>query len=237
MKKDQSSFCQRIRVSIHHAEPLLALGLAAALEDSSIEVTLAGNGSQPGGDEVLICDPERGLTLLGEASRRARILIVAVTLNEAEIQAALKAGAHGYVLLNGGPSQLKEVVSTVARGSRYLCPLVANHLATSLSYLALTDRELDVLRLLVRGKPNKAIGNSLAISTGTVKTHVKSIMGKLRVQSRTEAASLALERGLVCRSGIGSGGYSAPKLLQMASAAIPTHRDAAAGRPSYDQFR
>ena len=236
MEKDQSSLC-RVRVLILHAEPLLALGIAAALADACFEVCIDSKGSQPGSVDVLICDPERGLAVLGEPTWRARILIVAVTLHEAEIQAAMKAGAHGYVLLNGGASPLKEIVSSVARGSRYLCPQVARHLATSLSYLALTDRELDVLRLLVRGKPNKAIGNCLAISPGTVKTHVKSIMGKLRVQSRTEAASLALERGLVGCSGMTLSHHGAPQLPQMASAAIPTPRDAGARLVSYDRFR
>jgi DNA-binding NarL/FixJ family response regulator len=240
MGKDQTTSC-RIRVLVQHAEPLLALGLAAALDGPAFEVRLTPGRVESRPFDVLVSDPQRGMHVLADQCARssrnsACVLIVAVTLNEAEIHAALRLGAHGYVLLNGGASRLKEIVSGLVRGERYVCPLVARHLATGLSYQALTERELEVLRLLVQGDSNKAIGNSLAITAGTVKAHVRSVMAKLRVKTRTEAASLAMERGLVpCRAVAEHGKSttrgerelsSAPGLFQMAEAGIALRRDA-----------
>lgn len=242
----------RIRVLIQHAEPLLALGLAAALEGSEFEVFPAEGSAQTDRIDLIISDPERGLRLLAAGAQQrahpARILIVAVALNETEIQAALRSGAHGYVLLHGGASPLKDIVSSMVRGARYLCPLAAGHLAKSLSYHVLTEREMAVLRLLVLGRPNKAIGNSLDITEDTVKAHVKSIMSKLRVKSRTEAASLAIERGLVSRSVVEAQEAAAPRprgrvqaapqvLSPKNEAGAPFHRDAMAGPTSCDPLR
>ena len=251
MEKAELTPC-RIRVLVQHAEPLLALGLAAALDGPGFEVRLRPGRAQAGSFDVLVSDHQRGIRLLadhctGKVQGQARVLIVAVTLNEAEMHAALRLGAHGYVLLNGGARQLKEVVAGLVRGERYVCPLVARHLANSLSYHALTERELAVLRLLVQGDSNKAIGNSLAITAGTVKTHVKSIMAKLRVKSRTEAASLAMERGMVSCGAVADHGPDTTRnrressgsadLAQMADAGMAFHRDVRMRARSYDQFR
>jgi two-component system NarL family response regulator len=80
---------------------------------------------------------------------------------------------------------------------RYLCPLVAQRMADSLSRASLTSREIEVLQLVVTGESNKAIARRLNIELGTVKSHMTAIMSKLGATSRTQAAAIAAERGLV----------------------------------------
>jgi DNA-binding NarL/FixJ family response regulator len=88
-------------------------------------------------------------------------------------------------------------IRALARGENYLCDAVAHQLSRIAPRDMLTSREDEVLRLLARGRSNKSIARELDIAVGTVKVHVKSILSKLDASSRTEAASIATERGLV----------------------------------------
>jgi DNA-binding NarL/FixJ family response regulator len=110
---------------------------------------------------------------------------------------AMEHGVHGYLLLSSPVDELVAGVRTLLAGSRYICIPVARRMADSLMRERLTARESDVLQLLARGLCNKSIANRLGIAIGTVKYHVKAIMGKLEASSRTHAASIAAERGLV----------------------------------------
>ena len=128
---------------------------------------------------------------------RARVLIVTSSSREADIQRALKNGVHGYVLLGGPLSELVESVAAVARGSRYVSSAAALRIADSLTRVPLTARELDVLELVAAGMSNKAIARRLSIEVGTVKTHLRAVLSKLDATCRTQAASIAVNRGLV----------------------------------------
>ena len=128
---------------------------------------------------------------------QARLLVLSSFDGDEDIYRALKAGARAYVLKDSTREELLAAVRTVAAGQRSLSAAVAERLAERVTGSELTARELAVLRQIVGGRSNKQIASALSISEGTVKTHVKSILAKLDVEDRTEAAVLALRRGLV----------------------------------------
>jgi len=128
---------------------------------------------------------------------QARLLVLSSFDGDEDIYRALKAGARAYVLKDSTREELLAAVRAVASGQRSLSTTVAERLAERVAGSELTPRELAVLRQIVSGRSNKQIASALSISEGTVKTHVKSILAKLGVEDRTEAAVLALRRGLV----------------------------------------
>jgi len=144
-----------------------------------------------------------------ETTRRVRALyddidIIALTSfgERSRVRAALEAGAAGYVLKDADPDEVVAAIRAVRRGGLQLDPAVARQLvsfaadapdATS----TLTSRELDVLRLVGEGKANKEIAAALGLGERTVRTHVSSILGKLGLSSRTQAALWAAREGLV----------------------------------------
>ena len=128
---------------------------------------------------------------------QARLLVLSSFDGDEDIYRALKAGARAYVLKDSSREELLAAVRTVAAGQRRIPPAVAERLAERVEGSELTARELAVLRQIVSGRSNKQIAKVFAISEGTVKTHVKSILAKLDVADRTEAAVAALRRGLV----------------------------------------
>lgn len=114
---------------------------------------------------------------------------------------AIKAGAIGYLLKNTDADELVRAIRAAAAGQVRLSPAAAVRLAEEVrgqtSVEKLTDRETSVLRLVARGLANKEIGRALGIGEETVKTHVSSVLSKMGVQSRTQAALLAAQMGLV----------------------------------------
>jgi DNA-binding CsgD family transcriptional regulator len=96
------------------------------------------------------------------------------------------------------PDELTEAVTSLHRGMRWLDRVAAQKLAAGYGQEPLTERETDVLRCLVTGAANKTVAKKLNIALGTVKVHVRSIMGKLDARTRTEAATVAIKRGLLC---------------------------------------
>ncbi|HEY5444141.1 MAG TPA: response regulator transcription factor, partial [Pyrinomonadaceae bacterium] len=93
--------------------------------------------------------------------------------------------------------ELETAIRSVHAGSRRIPAVIAERLAERMSGSALTDRELEVLELIVKGQSNKEIAKSLTISEATVKSHINSLLSKLGVTDRTQAATTALQRGLV----------------------------------------
>jgi DNA-binding NarL/FixJ family response regulator len=135
--------------------------------------------------------------------------IIALTsfLEEERVQAALEAGAAGYVLKDAEADDVVAAIRSAHRGEVHLDPKVASFLARRVRERRssappaeeLTDRERDVLRLVARGLPNQSIANDLGISERTARTHVSNILGKLDLASRTQAALWAIEHGLIER--------------------------------------
>jgi two-component system NarL family response regulator len=127
----------------------------------------------------------------------ARILVLSTYACDEEIYKALQCGALGYLSKSVQREELIQAIRKAATGRRHITPDVAALLAEGMSRSRLSTRELDVLRLLVGGKRNREIASSLDITEGTVKLHVSSILGKLAVADRTEAVTVALQRGIV----------------------------------------
>jgi DNA-binding NarL/FixJ family response regulator len=146
-----------------------------------------------------------------ESTRQIRALysdieVVALTsfAEEERVHAALQAGASGYVLKDSDADDVAAAVRAAHRGELQLDPVIARRLMSSLRdaheddpTAELTSRELEVLRLVATGKPNKQIAAELAISERTARTHVSRILRKLRLSSRTQAALWAVREGLV----------------------------------------
>lgn len=127
----------------------------------------------------------------------ARIIVLTAFDGDEDIYRSLQAGAKGYLLKDMFFEELEGAIRTVHAGGRRIPGVVAERLAGRMGGSELTGRELEVLRLIVGGKSNKEIGGALGISEATVKSHVNSILGKLNVTDRTQAATTALQRGIV----------------------------------------
>jgi two-component system NarL family response regulator len=127
----------------------------------------------------------------------ARIVVLSTYVCDEEIYKALEFGAMAYLAKSVEREELVQAIRKAAVGRRHITPEVAAVLADGMSRSHLSSRELDVLRLLVGGKRNREIATVLDITEGTVKLHVSSILGKLAVADRTEAVTVALQRGIV----------------------------------------
>ena len=137
------------------------------------------------------------ITKIREIAPGARIVVLTTFDGDEDIYRALQAGAKGYLLKGMDLTELSDAIRSVHAGKTRIPPRVAEKLAERMSGATLTARELEVLKLIVAGKSNKDIGNALFISEATVKTHVNSLLSKLGVEDRTQAATTALQRGIV----------------------------------------
>lgn len=131
------------------------------------------------------------------ASPQARIIVLTTFDGDEDIFRALQAGARGYLLKGADINELVSAIHAVHSGKSRIPAPVAERLAERMSNPALTERETDVLRLIVGGNSNKEIASALFISEATVKTHINNLLGKLGVTDRTQAATTALQRGIV----------------------------------------
>jgi two-component system NarL family response regulator len=151
-----------------------------------------------------------------EATRRVRaavpsvkVAILTVSERDEDLFAAVRAGATGYLLKEVSIEELPEAVRAVARGHSLISPSMASRLLTEFNLLSrraeehggnvprLSDRELEVLRLVARGLSNRDIATELVIAENTVKNHVRNILEKLQLRSRMEAAMYAVREKLV----------------------------------------
>jgi DNA-binding NarL/FixJ family response regulator len=127
----------------------------------------------------------------------ARLIVLTTYDGDEDIYRSLQAGAQGYLLKDMFFEELEDAIRKVHGGSRRIPAQVAERLAERMGSSDLTGRELEVLEQIVAGNSNKAIANRLNISEATVKSHINSILSKLGVTDRTQAATTALQRGLV----------------------------------------
>ena len=134
-----------------------------------------------------------------------RVIIVTTFDHDEYVYRALRDGACGFLLKDGGPALLVEAVRAAAAGEAMISPAITVRLLAELTgprrkaagELPVTERELDVVRLVARGKTNEEIASGLHISLSTVKTHVGSVQRKLGVRNRVGIAAWAWESGLV----------------------------------------
>jgi NarL family two-component system response regulator LiaR len=140
-------------------------------------------------------------------TQHPEIEILAVTsfVDDEKVLAAIQEGATGYMMKDATPNEIARAIRSVAQGEMYLHPEAARRLARSLQAKAhpalllssLTDRELEVLRLIARGLSNQDIADDLCISFKTVKVHVSSILQKLDLKSRVQVVLYALRHNIV----------------------------------------
>ncbi|HZT98792.1 MAG TPA: response regulator transcription factor [Ktedonobacteraceae bacterium] len=168
--------------------------------------------------EMPIMDGVETIRRLRQMPHPPRIIVFTAFDNDERIIHAIQAGADGYLLKGAPREEIFNAVRVTMQGGSLLQPLVASKLLRHVGQQhvsgtparqmakvppieALTERELEVLRLLAQGMPNKEIATHLVISERTAKFHVSSIMGKLGATNRTEAVSLAAQRGLITLHG------------------------------------
>jgi DNA-binding NarL/FixJ family response regulator len=144
-----------------------------------------------------------GITAIGHIRREVpdtEVIALTSVLEDASVVGAVRAGAIGYLLKDTQAEELTRAIKAAANGQVQLSPQAAARLVREVrapeSPETLTERETDVLRLLAQGKANKEIAAALFIGENTVKTHVSSVLVKLGVQSRTQAALYARQIGL-----------------------------------------
>ncbi len=128
---------------------------------------------------------------------QARVIVLTTFDGDEDIYRALQAGARGYLLKGMSTAELMDAIRSVHAGKSRIPAPVAERLAERMSGSELTARELDVLRSIVAGRSNKEIASHLNISEATVKTHINSLLSKMGVTDRTQAATTALQRGIV----------------------------------------
>ena len=197
----------RVPVAVYHRDPLLHMGLLASLRDvrgldvSAVDAMdgMARWSATLCDDRVAVCDYETGVALAADMGRRRgapRVMVVTQRDGETDVQTALARGVRGYLLVGCGVQDVVDAVIALSRGRRFLSPSAAQRVADGIYYEALTPREEEVLRFLVIGWSNKRVATRMGVSEGTVKCHVKAIFGKLAVSTRTEAATVAIRRGL-----------------------------------------
>ena len=201
-----------IRILVADDNFLVRLGLGAVLNAQSgmTVIAEAGNGRQAvelfrqHTPDIVLMDLRMPLMTGVEATRAirseypgARIIVLTTYDGDEDIYRALQAGARAYLLKDVLREDLLAAIKAVHAGQRHIPPAVAARLAERLPLSDLTARELEVLTLIVKGMSNSEIGAALTISTGTVKIHVNNILSKLGVSDRTQAATTALQRGIV----------------------------------------
>lgn len=201
-----------IRILLADDHPSLRDGLASILH-SQPDLTVvaeAGTGREAVekarlfSPDVLIVDlrmPDgdgiQTIKELAASNPSTKILVLTTYDNEEDIFSALEAGARGYILKDTTRQEIIEAVRQIHAGNRFLPPAVAARLADRMIRPTLTPRELDVLRLVSRGRTNKEMAAAMFVSEETIKTHMKGLFQKLGVHDRAEAVGIALQRGLL----------------------------------------
>ena len=150
---------------------------------------------------IPVIDGISATSIIRRESPETRVIALTSVLDSALVTRSIRAGAVGYLLKDAEANELRTVIKAVAAGQVQLSPQVSSYLLRELQEpvkpTTLTDREAQVLSLLAQGKSNKEIASYLQIAEDTVKSHIRHILTKLGVQSRTQAVILAIRQGLV----------------------------------------
>ena len=213
---------ESIRVAVVDDEELFRRGLTMqlALEDDIEVVGEAGDGiaatelAASTAPDVILMDvrmPKRSgveaCVAIKEVDPTAAIIMLTVSDEEADLYDAVKSGASGYLLKNSSIDEVAQAIRVVADGQSLISPSMAIKLLDEFKQMSrpardhvatprVTARELEVLKLVAQGLPNREIGTRLFISENTVKNHVRNILEKLQLNSRMDAVMYAVREGL-----------------------------------------
>ena len=212
---------ERIRVLICDDHAVVREGLASFLElQDDIEIAgQAANGEEAVAkaaalkpDVVLMdlvmpkVDGIEAIRRIRAADGGARVIVLTSYAEDAQIFPAIRAGAVGYLMKDVSPQELAKAIRMARDGESLLHPDIARRLMSEVAhptqsqrpeaFRTLTQREIDVLRLITQGRSNKEIAADLVLSEKTVKTHVSNLLGKLALADRTQAALLAVREHL-----------------------------------------
>ena len=215
---------ERLRVMIIDDHTLFRSGLSELLERRGIEVCAAVGDGEEGcrlatelEPDVVLLDlrmPELdGLSVLGRLAALdlgCAVVMLTTSSDERDLVTSLRSGARGYLLKDMEPEQLVDALTAVVAGETVVAPEMTSVLAKVVKggavesglpdrFSSLTPRELEILQHLADGQSNKEIARDLGITDGTVKLHVRSILRKLEVRSRVEAAVIAVEERIFHR--------------------------------------
>jgi two-component system NarL family response regulator len=203
---------QKIRIIVIDDQAVVRQGFVALINTvGDMEVVAEGINGQQAIDlyrqhkpDVMLIDLRmpivtgvEAITTIRQDFPDARLIVLTTYDGDEDIYRSLQAGAKGYLLKDMFFEELEAAIRSVHAGSRCIPAAIAERLADRMTGSALTARELEVLELIVKGQSNKEIGASLRISEATVKSHINSVLSKLGVTDRTQAATTALQRGLV----------------------------------------
>ncbi|MBX3002207.1 MAG: response regulator transcription factor [Caldilineaceae bacterium] len=209
-----------IRILIVDDHDIVRLGLSALIAteptmllageaEDGMEAVLKARALRP---DVILMDlamPRKdGIEAIHEIKNDhpdARILVITSFAEDEKVFPAIKAGAQGYLLKDSSPQELLQAIYDVHNGESSLDPAIARKLlrelnrpvAPAISEEALTEREIEVIKLLAQGLANGEIARQLVITERTVRSHVGSILSKLHLANRTQAALYALRQGLI----------------------------------------
>lgn len=210
------------RVLLIDDHTLVRKGMEELLRSRGVEVVAAVGTGEEGVNRALALKPDiilldvrmplmggiETLTRLRECGVTVPVLMLTMSRDDADLRAALRGGAQGYLLKDMDPEDLVPALEAALRGDNVVAKEMVGSLArmvkdepeetapTASPFAELTARELEILRHVADGLSNKMIARALNITDGTVKLHVKSILRKLGIRSRVEAAVLAVEHGL-----------------------------------------
>jgi DNA-binding NarL/FixJ family response regulator len=201
-----------IRILTVDDHPLLRKGIAALVNaEPDLKLIAEASNGQEGIDafrtfrpDVTLMDLQMpGLDGLEAIDRirnefpEARIIVLTTYTGDIQVLRALRAGARAYILKGQVHKELLETIRAVHAGQKRIPPEIAAELAEHATDDELTQRELDVLRLIAAGNGNKQIADQLAIGEATVKSHVTNILSKLSANDRAHAVTIALKRGII----------------------------------------
>jgi DNA-binding NarL/FixJ family response regulator len=201
-----------IKVLAVDDHPLILDGIVFALKaESDMEVVAQATTGQEAIDlfrqhqpDVTLMDLQMpgmsgidAMLVIRQSFPNARIIVITTYSGDIQASRALKAGAFGYLIKGTMRKELVDTIRRVHAGQRRIPQDVAAGIAEHIVSDTLTDRELQVLRMVAAGHANKRIGSDLAISEETVKGHMRNILAKLQANDRTHAVMIALKRGFL----------------------------------------
>jgi DNA-binding NarL/FixJ family response regulator len=200
-----------IRILIVDDHPVVRAGLASMLGTKGLKVIGSASSCEEALTmlqhevvDVLLLDLRMPgmngidmLRALRDMPNCPQVIVLTSYEMDEDIYRAVQAGARGYLLKDTPQNEMIEAITSVHAGKRYLPRHIAARLADRMMRSSLTAREVEILEMLAKGLTNKEIGTALEISDHTVRNHVISIIEKLDVSDRTEAATTAIQRGII----------------------------------------